>query len=230
MELHQRNIQRRLREANKPKDVFEFDDPVGVCRTILRGKSASAEAIDRIDRLALIRALLDNSSVSASPTVSLPAGIGTRDPQHVEQIRTEVETVTNFHRERIAAWENVSAELAMPIDTETAELLEAALDVERGLRERTSKAISETELVRRSTRTLFETDGVAWKKAFAQIERLSLVGLSTISAALADFVHALVATTRLDVHVHFRAATGKYLTNRVPDLLDVSAPGQVVFE
>ncbi|MFC6952886.1 hypothetical protein [Halorubellus litoreus] len=230
VELHQRNVQRRLREANRPKDVFEFDDPVGVCRTILRGESESTEAIDRIDRLALVRDLLDNSPESVTPTVSLPAGIDSRGPQHVEQVRAEVEAVTNFHPERIAAWEDASTELYDPIDLDTAELLEVALDVEHGLREPTPKATSETELVRRATRALTATDGGAWTNVFAHIDRLSLVGLSSISADLADFVHGLVATTTLDVHVHFRAATGEYLKSRVPALFDVSEPGQVMFE
>jgi ATP-dependent helicase/nuclease subunit B len=230
VELHQRNVQRRLREENKPKDVFEFDDPVGVCRRILRAESASTEAIDRIDRLALVRALLDDSSGSTTPSVSLPAGIDSRDPQHVEQIRAEVEAVTNFHPERTVAWEQASEELSAPIDVETAEVLEVGLDVERALRKRTAKATSEMYLVRRATRALTTTGGAAWRNAFAEIERFSLVGLSSISAPLADFVHALVATTTLDVHVHFRPATGKYLKSRMPDLIDVSEPGRVVFE
>lgn len=230
VELHQRNIQRRLREAGKPKHVFEFDDPAGVSRDVLNATDVVTEATDRIDRLALVRALLDDSAASEVPTISLPVGIDTRDPQHIEQIRTEIETVTNFHPERIAAWKSACVELNQPVDTEAAELLDTAIQIERILREQTTKALSETELIRKATRELMETDGTAWTNAFPDIERLSLVGLSSISATLADFVHALVATTPINVHVHFRAATGEYLTDRLPSLLGVSSPGKVVFE
>lgn len=229
VELHQRNIQRRLRDANKPKETFKFDDAVGVSRTLLSANERLTEAIDRIDRLSLIRGLLDESAMS-SPEVTLPVGISSRDPQHIEQIRTEVETITNFHAERITAWATTADELSEPIDVDTAELLETALDVERGLREQTEKVTSDIELIRRATRELTTTDGNAWNKVFDHIGRLSIFGLSSISAPYADFIHAITATTSVDVHIHFRRATGDYLSERMPALLDVSGPGTVVFE
>jgi len=229
VELHQRNIQRRLREAQKPKEAFAFDDAVGVSRTLLNANSRPTEAIDRIDRLSLIRGLLDESVIS-SPTLTLPVGISSRDPQHIEQIRTEVETITNFHAERITAWRTTADELSEPIDADTTELLEAALDIEGGLRTQTEKAISDIELIRRATRELMATNGVAWAESFDHIERLSIFGLSSISAPYADFVHSIVATTPVDVHIYFRRATGEYLSDRMPALLDVSGPGSVVFE
>jgi ATP-dependent helicase/nuclease subunit B len=229
VELHQRNIERRLREANKPKGSFLFDDAVGVSRSILSASGEPTVAIDRIDRLALVQGLLDDS-ISSSPTVSIPVGISSRDPQHIEQIRTEVETITNFHPDRISAWEKTAAGLYDPIDEDTEEVLDTALDVERGLRTQTEKAISETELIRRASREITTTDGATWRSRFPHIERLSLVGLSSISAVHADFIHALVTMTSLDVHVHFREATGDYLKGRFPSLLGISKPGVEVFQ
>jgi len=229
VELHQRNIQRRLREAAKPKESFLFDDVVGVSRRVLNATDVPTAAIDRIDRLSLVRGLLDET-VSSSPTISLPAGISSHDPQHIEQIRTEVETITNFHAERISAWAATADELPEPTDADTAELLETALDIERGLRKQTEKAISDIELVRRATRELTATSGAAWNETFDHIERLSLFGLSSVSAPYADVFHAVASTTSVDVHVHFRRATGEYLRERVPALFDISGPGTVVFE
>lgn len=235
VELHQRNIQRRLRDANKPKETFRFDDAVGLSRTLLSathrwdGNERVTEAIDRIDRLSLIRGLLDESTTS-SAEVTLPVSISSRDPQHIEQIRTEVETITNFHAERITAWATTADELPDPIDMDTAELLETALAVERGLRAQTEKVTSDIELIRRATRELTTTDGNAWTNVFGHIERLSIFGLSSISAPYADFIHAITATTPVDVHIYFRRATGDYLSERMPALLDVSGPGTVVFE
>ncbi|GGN97367.1 hypothetical protein [Haloarcula pellucida] len=228
VELHQRNVQRRLREAREPKDAFEFDDVVGVSRSVLRASDASTTAIDRIDRLTLVREILGESA--SAPSVSLPVGTGSHDPQHVEQIRTEVETITNYHPERIAAWEDAAGDLYAPIDADTAALLDTALDVERALRAQTAKAVSETELVRRATRELTATDGTAWTGAYPETERLSLMGLSSISATVADFLHALVAATTLDVHVYFREVTGEYLEQRFPSLFDIAEPGVEVFE
>ncbi len=229
VELHQRNIQRRLREAKKPKESFLFDDAVGVSRRILDGTDIPTAAIDRIDRLSLIRGLLDESA-RISPMVTLPAGTSSYDPQYIEQIRTEVETITNFHPERITAWAETADELPEPINVDTTELLEAGLDIERGLRAQTEKAISDIELVRRAARELTATSGAAWNGTFDQIDRLSIFGLSSISSPYADFIHAVAATTSVDVHIYFRRATGDYLKERVPALFDISGPGTVVFE
>ena len=120
--------------------------------------------------------------------------------------------------------------MSEPIDADTTELLETALNLERGLRTETEKAISDIEFVRQATRSLTTSDGAAWSEAFDHIERLSIFGLSSISAPYADFVHSIVATTPVDVHIYFRRATGEYLSDRMPALLDVSGPGSVVFE
>lgn len=229
VELHQRNIQRRLREAQLPKEVFEFEDAASVSRTLLDQCGVSARTIDRIDRLGMIEQLLDESD-SDSPTVALPVGVLAHDPQSLEQIRTEVETVSNFHPQRLTAWETTAGTLPDPIDMDTMELLETALDIERGLRVQTDKIISEIGLIRRATRRLTRTNGDIWTAAFDSIDRLSVMGLSSLSAPYADFLNAVVMATSVDVHIHFRSATGEYLTERVPALFDTGSPGEVVFE
>jgi ATP-dependent helicase/nuclease subunit B len=230
VELHQRNVQRRLREANLPKDAFSFIDPVGISKQVLESAGRPTATIDRIDRLSLLRSVLEDSPSHTSSELPLPPGVSSRDPQQVEQIRTEVETVTNFHPERIAAWRDTTDDLYDPIDAESSELLDAALFVERGLRDRTSKAISETGLVRRATRLIVATDGVVWTQAYPHIERLTLLGLSSLSAPHTDFVHAVLSTTPVEVHIHFRSETGAYLKRRFDDLLIRSRPGTEVFE
>ena len=230
VELHQRNLQRRLREANLPKDPFTFEDPVGMSDQILDQTGRSTTTIDRIDRLSLLRSLFDESTLDGETEVTLPPGISARAPQQIEQIRTEVETITNFHPQRVAAWRDTATEIYHPIDEETEAFLETALAVERQLRDRTSKAISETGLIRRATHSLVLTDGSVWKEAYPDIQRVSLLGLSSLSAPHTDLIHALCATTPVEVHVHFRSGTGEYLQSRVEGLLDITDPGTEVFE
>lgn len=230
VELHQRNLQRRLREANLPKNAFSFEDPVGISNQILDQTRGSTTTIDRIDRLSLLRSFFDGSTPDEEMEVSLPPGISSRAPQQIEQIRTEVETITNFHPQRVAAWRNTATEIYHPIDEEAEVFLETALAVERQLRERTTKAVSETGLIRRATRSLVRTDGSVWEEAYPDIQRVSLLGLSSLSAPHTDLVHALCATTPVEVHVHFRSGTGEYLQSRVESLLDITNPGTEVFE
>jgi ATP-dependent helicase/nuclease subunit B len=228
VELHRRNIQRRLREASLPKEAFIFEDAISVSQACLKEGDISSRAIDRIDRLSLVNQLCDESVVER-PTINLPPSIQSRDP-YIEQVRTEVETLSNFHPERISAWEKTVDDLPNPIDADTVELLEVALNVEEELRAETDKAISDGELIRRAIRQLTATSGETWTTAFDNIDRLSMVGLSSISAPYADLIHAVAMTTPVDIHIHFRPATGDYLTDRVPPLFDISSLGEVVFE
>ncbi|WP_218149972.1 hypothetical protein [Natronobacterium haloterrestre] len=230
VELHRRNVQRRLRERNAPKDAFAFDDPEGVSKGILSAAGEPNKAIDRIDRLAQVRSILTELAEGDMDPLSLPPGVSSHDSRYIEQIRTEVEAVTNFHPERIEVWKHAADGLYAPIDSETGEILNLALAVERRLQNRTAKATSETDLVRRATRTIVSSSGSAWTEAYPEIERVTLLGLSGLSAPHADLLHALLATTSIDVHVHFREGSGAYLKRRMPALLDIEGPGQVVFE
>ena len=227
---HQRNIQRRLRELKLPKDAFIFHDLGDLSKALLAQHGTSTEKLDRIDRLAVIRSMLTEDADNGSPTLSLPVGTRSNDPQYVEQIRADVENVTNWHPERIDAWEDASADLPSPTNEESIEILETACDVERLLREQTTKAISDEELVRRATRTLAKTDGAVWEVVYPDIEQLSVLGLSSLSATQLDFVQSVIETTSVDVHIYFRTETGEFLQGRVDGVLDVSNPGFEVFE
>lgn len=231
VELHRRNLQRRLRERTLPKDAFEFSDPVGVSKRVLRNAGEPTRAIDRIDRLTLLRSILsDIDSTEFELPTRIPQSIST-DPQSVEQLRTEVESVTNFHSERIDSWKQVADRLNAPIDQEATERLTVALDVERELKARTQqgKAVSETELIRRATRALTESDGSIWNEAYESINRITFLGWGSLSATHADLVHALIESTPVEVNIHFRQGTGRYLSKRLLNLLDVNNPGQEVF-
>ncbi|WP_050025791.1 hypothetical protein [Halorubrum saccharovorum] len=230
VELHQRNVQRRLREARLPKDAFRFEDPVGICVRVLEAAERSTAAVDRVDRLSLIRSVLDAAAADDSTDLPLPTGTASRDPRHIEQIRTEVEAITNFHPERSAAWTETAGEIDAPIDDEAAALLDAGFGIERELRGQTAKAVSETALVRRATRSIAATNGSSWAEAYPDIERLTLLGLSSLSAPHTDLVNALLAATSVTVHVHFREGSGEYLRRRIPDLLAVADPGTEAFE
>jgi len=80
VELHQRNIQRRLREARLPKDAFRFADPVGICVRVLETAGRPTAAVDRVDRLSLIRSILEAGGSDEPTTLSLPTGAAPGTP------------------------------------------------------------------------------------------------------------------------------------------------------
>lgn len=225
VELHRRNIQRRLRESQTPKDGLELFDPTEIGRQLLNTLDLPTTTIDRIDRLSLIRSVLSTDDWAGTTARAVP-----EEPQTIEQIRTEVENVTGFHPERIAAFRAVADRLAAPIDADAIEILDSAVSIERALRRRTEKAISDVEFIRRGARQLLATNGDIWDETYPEVGRVSLVGVSSIPAAHIDLLHAILDTTSVLVDVHFRRPTGSFLACRVSELLDVASPGTVVFE
>ncbi|MFC7074711.1 hypothetical protein ACFQJ7_08410 [Halovenus rubra] len=224
VELHRRNVQRRLRERRLPTDRFDIAAVTDFSERLLQESGYKTATIDRIDRLTILRSLLvDGKHRITGPAV--PA-----DPQEGEQIRAEVENVTAFHPSRHEQLRTVADGLAAPIDADGTELVDAAVDIERCLRDRTDDAVSEVQNVRRATRTLIETEGGLWTTAYPDVERLSLVGVSSIPAAYVDLLHALLETTAVSITVYFRRGTGPYLAECFPKLLDISGPGTVVFD
>ncbi|RLM53529.1 hypothetical protein DVK02_13730 [Halobellus sp. Atlit-31R] len=224
VELHRRNVQRRLREAQSSKEGVEFADPADIGKALVQNTGSPAKAIDRTDRLSMIRSVL----TEGDPPIEGPAVPS--DPQAIEQVRTEIENVTGFHPDRLGRIRDAASERSTPIDTDSAELVDAAVAVQRALRRRTEKRVSEVEVVRHAVRAVRETDGALWETTFPEISRVSLVGVSSVPAAHADLLYVIQGASSVPVHVHLRRGTGSYLTCRLPDLFDIDAPGTVVFE
>lgn len=224
IKLHRRNIQRRLRESQVPKDRFEFTDPTGLGKQLLQSVGHLTKTIDRIDRLSIIRSILADGHPSVN-RLAVPS-----DPQAIEQARTEIENVTGFHPERLHKLRDAADELTSPIDEDSTEVIDVAVSIQRALRHRTEKAVSEVEFVRRAVRVILNTQGDLWQTTLPNVDRVALVGMSSVSAAHADLLHAVLETSTVPVHVHFRRGTGSYLARRLPKLFDVNDPGAVVFE
>jgi ATP-dependent helicase/nuclease subunit B len=223
VELHRRNIQRRLREAQLPKDGLQCTDPTDVATQLLATDTHPPTPLDRIDRLSMIRSIRsDDEGSITSPAV--PA-----EPRTLEQIRTVIENVTGFHPERLDVFRTVGNGLTPPLDADIADLVEAATTIEQRLRHRSSTSVSEVQSVRRATRRILDTDGDVFRQTYPDIDRVSLVGISSVAISHIDLLHAVVASVSIPVHIHLRAGTGAYLSHRVSQLFDVSNPGTVVF-
>ncbi|MDB2276403.1 hypothetical protein PM022_18095 [Halorubrum ezzemoulense] len=226
-ELHQRNLQRRLRERTQPQNAFEFVDPKTVAEVLLGAADPAPTSLDRVDRLALLQSLPTTTPDQPSGLRPLLAARRDTGPQQLEQIRSEVESMTNFHPDRIAALRDVTDEFATPIADEATSLVDGGLAVETWLRDQTDKAVSKTALLRRATRRLIDGDEV-WTDCYPDIERISLVGVSSIPAPEVDFLYGLCTATTADIELHLRPGTSEYLTARLPDLLSIDYPGREV--
>ncbi|WP_241686082.1 hypothetical protein [Halorubrum amylolyticum] len=228
VQLHHRNLQRRLREAARPQGAFEFTDPESVGRTVVAAADGSTAALDRVDRLSLLRSLARDGADLPAALRSLLVGGGDAGARRAERVRSEIESLTNHHPVRVEALRDAATGLDAPIDGDAARLVDGALRAEAALRDRGRAAVSTTALLRRATRRIDRSGGDAWDAAFPEAERVSIVGVGALSAPYVDLVSALLASTAVAVEIHFRPGTGAFLDARLPELLSVPDPGREV--
>lgn len=227
-ELHQRNLQRRLRERARPQHAFEFGDPETVAEELLATADTTPTSLDRVDRLALLQSLSEETTDQPPGLRALLSTQQATGPQQLEQIRSEIESMTNFHPDRIAALRGVIDEFAASIGDEATTQIDGGVAIETWLRRRTAKAVSKTALLRQATRHLDQSGGELWTDCYPDIERISLVGVSSIPAPEVDLLHGLCTATTVDIELYLRPGTGEFLTTRLPDLLSIESPGREV--
>jgi len=96
-DLHQRNIEDRLRRQNRPQSNFRFRRIGELADDITRPSPAVSSAMDRVDRLRLIREVVASTE---DPVYDyLAAVLGSPLEKHIERIertRSEFELVTGF--------------------------------------------------------------------------------------------------------------------------------------
>lgn len=114
------------------------------------------------------------------------------------------------------------------VDVDATNLVDGTIAVERALQRRSPNAPSDGTLIRRATRTVSETDGVAWDESYPSIERIALAGLSSVPAPLVDLCSAVTSHCDVDVHLFVRPGTGSFLKRRLGDVWSVSNPGRTV--
>jgi ATP-dependent helicase/nuclease subunit B len=228
VELHRRNLKIRLTEAGLPLDAFSFTGPTAVASRLLTTAGESSKALDRIDRLSLLSDILADENEATKRFRMVLGGDLAQSGQVVEQARTELETTTNYHPDRVDAFRRVAESHSTPINVDASDVLGGTLAVERELRRRSDKAPSDGGLIRRATRTLVDTDGTVWENTYGGIDRIALVGLSNIPATYLDLLAAVAATCDVEVHVFLRRGTGKYLEQRLSVFRPVEKLGRVV--
>lgn len=228
VELHRRNLKIRLTENGLPLDAFAFTGPTTIASTILETTNDPSKALDHVDRLALLGDILSGENEATERFKLL---VGERPAQNVnavEQARREIEVMTNYHPIRIRAFGKAVESARSPISLDGKDLLEGVLAVERALRRRSEKLPSDGAVIRRATRSMIDTDGSAWDTAYPSVERVALVGLSTIPATLVDLLRVLTSRCDVEGHLFLRRGTGPFLDRRLADVWSVPNPGRVV--
>lgn len=242
-DLHQRNLEARLRSQQQPHSNFTFRRIGELAGDITSTHTAISTALDRVDRLMLIDDVLSEADTAVYE--NLGASLGTPLGQHIDRLertRSELELVTGFHPRRMEAFAAALEDHSKPATTETLDILAGVSHLHRDLQQRLSssgnrfstQAVSKTSLLCRAVRLLQtepQSDQSPWKQAYPDIETLSVTATSMFTAPVADLCRLLSQTTDVDVHLHLRAATGPQIHQQLPAETTVETPGlQGVFE
>ncbi|MFW5900209.1 MAG: hypothetical protein ACOCTH_00340 [Halodesulfurarchaeum sp.] len=229
VELHRRHLKQRLSSADQPLSAFEFTGGGTVAARLLEPTNEPTRSLDRVDRLDLLEAILAREDGPREYFEILLGGEPTTKVRAVEQTRSEIEAITNYHPTRVRAYRHMLATLADSIAADARDALYGALAVEGALRYHAAKPPTETELLRRATRQLGQADTDVWQAAYPHVERVGIAGLSNVSAPLIDLLTAIARSTSVGATIYLRAATGPYLHDRLPHTL-VETLGDVYIE
>ena len=216
--LHKRNVKRALAERSQPRSSLRLASPGDVARDV-RTHAADQGALDRADRLRLLKAVLADPDVASDP---LRAVVGPNLAAHAETIeaaREEVTTVAGGAGERRDALDTVADSLPDPAARETRALLDGLDAIAGALAERADRPVSTAVALRTARDAIVRSDGAAWTDAYPEIERLSLAGVSTVESPLLDLLGVVAAYTDTDVHCVLRVGTGPRIAARLASRL-----------
>ncbi|MFC7095792.1 hypothetical protein [Halobaculum marinum] len=233
-QLHRRNLRDRLRRADAPQSAFRFVQPVDVARQVAGAANAPTERLDRVDRLYHLDGALDDArdrdaewwrSLAVSMGADLTAAV-----EAVEHLRNEVETTTGFHPDRLATLRERARELGAPDRDDALARVDAAVELQRALARRVEVAPTGDAVTRGATRKLAAHGQSLWAEAYPNVERVTVAGVSTVGATLADLLAVLSRRTDATVGLHLRHATGDRLADRLGQLSAIDAPGSTVVD
>jgi len=238
-DLHQRNIEDRLRRQNRPQSNFRFVRIGELAGDITRPTTGVSTAMDRVDRLMLIREVITSTD---DPVYDyLAAVLGRPLEKHIERIertRSELELVTGFHPTRMDAFASIIGEQRAPAREDTLDLLAGVSHLQKDLQRRLSEvensqptqAVSKTSLLCRALGVLGDDPSI-WTSVYPDIETLSVTGTSMLTAPIEDLCRLVSQTTDVDVHLHLREVSGPRIGRQLSPQSDIETFGsQGVFE
>ena len=223
-QFHRRNLKRVIADRNQPRSSLALLTPAAVATELLSSPEESDPAVlDRMDRLRVLKDLLESPSGDVSRLSRVFGTSLTTQLDRIEAAREELSLLTGHHSTRRSALETVCAELDGVARLDALDLLTGISSLEEQLRDRVEEYISTEAVLEAGTEVVTNTGGDAWQKEYAGIERVNVVGISTLGTPLLAFLTAIGRETSSTVHLYLRARTGPRIASRLQSRLDGSS-------
>lgn len=232
VDLHRRTIKHRFTAASRPRDTITLTRPIRVAKRLFESELGNTPPpiVDRVDRVRLLENLLEEDGEGRERFRRVLGPDPAAAAKLVDQARTELETMTGYHPQRLSAIREYCNQHDGVATRDLRDLVEGTVAIEKRLRIVTDRAPSKATLLRQACQIVHERVTDVWSEAYPAIDRLWICGLSTLSASLVDLLATVRSETDVDVHLQLRRASAPVLRRRLPALLSVDKPGTEVFD
>lgn len=221
-QFHQRNLKRAIADAGQPRSSFTLLTPATIATEILTASHERPAVLDRMDRLRLIEELLDTQPAAVSRLTRVFGSAVADRPKEIETAREELSVLTGYSQSRLAALETVCDGIPTVASQDALDLLHGVRELQEQLQDKVDGYVSSAAVLTRSSELLAGTDGDAWPDRYGEIERVNVVGISTLGTPLLEFLQTLERETTVTVHLYLRAQTGPRIADRLPERLQNS--------
>jgi ATP-dependent helicase/nuclease subunit B len=215
-QFHRRNLKRAIAEANRPRSSLALQTPATVAQELVRaGQGTAPTVLDRTDRLRLIEEIVEEppSEVAHLQRVfgaSLPTQLA-----RIEAAREELSLLTGYQPARLSAFERVCTNIDTVARLDAQDLHTGITSLQEHLRNQADAYISPAALLEAAQTLIEDSGGDIWREQYPTIERVNVVGISTLGTPLLALLAALEEETAVTVHLYLRAATGPRIANRL---------------
>ncbi|MFD1635370.1 hypothetical protein ACOZ4L_16845 (plasmid) [Haloplanus ruber] len=187
---------------------------------IATAKESDPAVLDRMDRLRVLEDLLVSPSGDASRLSRVFGTSLTTQLDQIEAAREEVLLLTGNQPTRHSALETVCDELDGVASRDALDLLTGISSLEKQLRNSVEEYTSSAAVLEAGAEVVTGSEGSVWQNKYSGIERINVVGISTLGTPLLTFLTAIGRETSSTVHLYLRAHTGPRIASRLRSRLN----------
>lgn len=219
-QFHRRNLKRAIADAHRPRSSLALLTPATVAGEIVATDHGTEPTVlDRTDRLRLIEEILDSQPGEVSRLSRVFGTSLTTQLEQVEAAREELSLLTGYQPSRLSAFEDVCTTLDSVASLDALDLLAGISSLEEHLQDRVDAYASPEAVLKAARNVLKDAGGDVWRGRYPAVERVNVVGISTLGTPLLDFLATLGRETSVTVQLYLRAYTGPRIANRLPSRL-----------
>lgn len=226
-QFHRGNLKRALADAQQPRSSLALRTPAAIAGEIIATKSGTDPTVlDRTDRLRLLAEILDAQPDGVSRLRRVFGSALTSQLEQIEAARAELSLLTGHQPSRLSAVERVCTEIDTVARLDALDICMGISSLEEQLRKRVDAYVSPEAVLEAGCEVLRDAGGDVWKDHYPAVERVNVVGVSTLGTPLLDFLTTLGRETTVTVHLYLRAYTGPRIANRLQSRIEgTSASG-----